>query len=154
MAAEAHAPTAGEYIIHHLTHLQNQKQKAVVDFSVFNFDSIFWAVLVGVIGCWLLWRAARSATAGVPGRFQAAVEILIEIVDSVPRSCRRPGPFDRRSRTPRQRRRPGWRALRRPRFGRLGGRGATATAKKVGPAFVVELLVPVGVVDPLVQALA
>ena len=36
MAAEdaAHAPTAGEYIIHHLQHLQNKKQTGVVDFSV------------------------------------------------------------------------------------------------------------------------
>lgn len=82
MAAEGHAPTAGEYIIHHLTHLQNKKQSAVADFSVFNFDSIFWAVLLGVVGCFFLWRAASKATSGVPGRFQAAVEILIEIVDS------------------------------------------------------------------------
>jgi F-type H+-transporting ATPase subunit a len=82
MAAEGHAPTAGEYIIHHLTHLQNHKQKAVVDFSVVNFDSMFWAVLIGVVGCFLLWRAAKSATSGVPGRFQAAVEILVEMVES------------------------------------------------------------------------
>ncbi len=82
MATEGHAPTAGEYIVHHLQHLQNKKQTSVVDFSVYNLDSIFWAVLVGVVGCWLLWRAARTATAGVPGRFQAAVEILIEIVDT------------------------------------------------------------------------
>jgi F-type H+-transporting ATPase subunit a len=82
MAVEGHAPTAGEYIVHHLQHLQNKKQTAVVDFSVFNLDSIFWAVLIGIVGCWLLWRAARGATSGVPGRFQAAVEILIEIVDT------------------------------------------------------------------------
>jgi F-type H+-transporting ATPase subunit a len=82
MAAEAHAPTAGEYIIHHLTHLQNKKQTSVVDFSVFNYDSIFWAVLIGVVGCFFLWRAASKATSGVPGRFQAAVEILVEMVDS------------------------------------------------------------------------
>jgi F-type H+-transporting ATPase subunit a len=82
MAAEGHAPTAGEYIIHHLTHLQNHKQKAVVDFSVVDFDSMFWAVLIGVVGCFLLWRAAKSATSGVPGRFQAAVEILVEMVES------------------------------------------------------------------------
>jgi F-type H+-transporting ATPase subunit a len=82
MAAEAHAPTAGEYIIHHLTHLQNKKQTSVVDFSVVNFDSVFWAVLIGVVGCFLLWRAASKATSGVPGRFQAAVEILVEMVDS------------------------------------------------------------------------
>jgi F-type H+-transporting ATPase subunit a len=81
MAAE-HGPTAGEYIIHHLTHLQNAKPKAVVDFSVFSFDSLFFSILLGVIGCWLLWRAARKASSGVPGRFQAAVELLVEMVDS------------------------------------------------------------------------
>jgi len=82
MSAEAHAPTAGEYIVHHLTHLQNKPMQGVIDFSVFNLDSIFWAVLLGVIGAWLLWRAARVATSGVPGRFQAAVEILVEMVDN------------------------------------------------------------------------
>ena len=81
MAAE-HGPTAGEYIIHHLTHLQNAKPKAVVDFSVFSFDSLFFSILLGVVGCWLLWRAARKASSGVPGRFQAAVELLVEMVDS------------------------------------------------------------------------
>jgi F-type H+-transporting ATPase subunit a len=82
MAAEGHAPTAGEYIVHHLQHLQNQKQTAVVDFSVFNLDSIFWATLLGVLTCFFLWRAASRATSGVPGRFQAAVELLVEMVDS------------------------------------------------------------------------
>ena len=82
MAAEGHAPTAGEYIVHHLQHLQNKKQASIVDFSVFNLDSIFFAVALGVVGCWLLWLAARKATSGVPGRFQAAVEILVEMVDA------------------------------------------------------------------------
>jgi F-type H+-transporting ATPase subunit a len=82
MAAEGQAQTAGGYIIHHLQHLQNKKQTGVVDFSVFNADSIFWAVLLGVVCCFFLWRAARSATSGVPGRFQAAVEILVEMVES------------------------------------------------------------------------
>ena len=81
MAAE-NGPTAGEYIIHHLTHLQNAKPKAVVDFSVFSFDSLFFSILLGVVGCWLLWLAARKASSGVPGRFQAAVELLVEMVDS------------------------------------------------------------------------
>ena len=81
-AAAEHAPTAGEYIIHHLTHLQNERQHGVVDFSVVNLDSSFFTILIGVIGCWLLWLAARKATSGVPGRFQAAVEILVEMVDS------------------------------------------------------------------------
>jgi F-type H+-transporting ATPase subunit a len=81
MAAE-NGPTAGEYIIHHLTHFQNAKPKAVVDFSVFSFDSLFFSILLGVLGCLLLWRAARKASSGVPGRFQAAVELLVEMVDS------------------------------------------------------------------------
>ena len=85
MAAESatgHGPTAGEYIVHHLGFLQNRKPGNVVDFGVFNFDSLFWAILLGVLGCFILWRAARKATSGVPGRFQAAVEILVEMVDS------------------------------------------------------------------------
>jgi F-type H+-transporting ATPase subunit a len=85
MAAAEHAgggKTAGEYIIHHLTHLQNHKQTSIVDFSVFNLDSIFWSVLLGLTTCFVLWRAAKAATSGVPGRFQAAVEILVEMVDS------------------------------------------------------------------------
>ena len=75
-------PTAGEYIVHHLSHLQNKPMAGVIDFSVYNLDSIFWAVLLGVVTCFFLWRAAKSASAGVPTRFQAAVEILVEMVDS------------------------------------------------------------------------
>ena len=82
MSAAENAPTAGEYIGHHLTHLQNQKMAGVVDFSVFNLDSLIWSILLGVVGCFLLWRAAKGATSGAPGRFQAAVEILVEMVDT------------------------------------------------------------------------
>ena len=85
MAATGHessAPSAGEYIVHHLQHLQSSKQAAVADFSVVNFDSVFYAVLLGVIACFVLYRAAAKATSGVPGRFQAAVEMLVELVDT------------------------------------------------------------------------
>jgi len=82
MATEGHAPTPGEYIVHHLHHLQNKKQTGVVDFSVINFDSLFFTIAIGAFGCWLLWLAARKATSGAPGRFQAAVEILVEMVES------------------------------------------------------------------------
>lgn len=81
-AAQGQGPTAGEYIVHHLQHLQNQKQTGVVDFSVFNLDSMFYATVLGIVGCFLLYRAASRATSGVPGRFQAAVELLVEMVDS------------------------------------------------------------------------
>ncbi len=88
MAAEQHGPTAGEYIQHHLQHLQKNfqfesvKQTSIVDFSVFNLDSVFFSVFLGVIGCFVLWMAARRATSGVPGRFQAAVEIIAEMVET------------------------------------------------------------------------
>ena len=91
MAAEnagAHAPTAGEYIQHHLQHLQMNfsfegvKQTSIVDFSLFNLDSVVLSVFLGVGGCFLLWSAARKATSGVPGRFQAAVELLSEMVEN------------------------------------------------------------------------
>jgi F-type H+-transporting ATPase subunit a len=80
--SETSTLTAGEYIGHHLTHLQSKPMGGVIDFSVVNLDSIFWSVLLGLLGSFLLWRAARVATSGVPGRFQAAVEILFEMVDT------------------------------------------------------------------------
>src|SRR5688572_18606733 len=84
MAAENAAEqgqSAGEYIIHHLTHFQSDKPQSIADFTVFNFDSLFFSITLGVLGCWLLWLGARKATSGVPGRFQAAVEMLVEMVD-------------------------------------------------------------------------
>ena len=62
--------------------MQNAKPKAVVDFSVFSYDSLFFSTLLGVLACWVLWLAARKASSGVPGRFQAAVEMLVEMVDT------------------------------------------------------------------------
>nr|WP_145551178.1 F0F1 ATP synthase subunit A [Variovorax boronicumulans] len=88
MAAEGHAPTASEYIVHHLQHWQVDwglnpvKQTAIVDFNVINLDSVLYSVILGVIGCFVMWLAARKASSGVPGRFQAAVEILVEMVDN------------------------------------------------------------------------
>ncbi|ABM56259.1 F0F1 ATP synthase subunit A [Verminephrobacter eiseniae] len=82
MAASAHAPTASEYIVHHLQHLQNVPQTKIVDFSVVNYDSMVLALLLGGLTLLILWTAARKASCGVPGRLQAAVEILVEMVDN------------------------------------------------------------------------
>lgn len=86
MAAENAAghggQTAGEYIVHHLTHWRNKELVGPFDLTVINIDSAIFSILLGVIGCFLLWKAARKATSGVPGRFQAAVEILVEMVDA------------------------------------------------------------------------
>lgn len=80
--AAQHAPTASEYITHHLGHLSNKHQDFVVDFSIINYDTLFWSIAMGVLGCLVMWAAARRATSGVPGRFQAAVETLYEMVDN------------------------------------------------------------------------
>ncbi|MEK8045752.1 MAG: F0F1 ATP synthase subunit A [Burkholderiales bacterium PBB6] len=88
IASESHGPSAGEYITHHLQHLQKDfsfqsvKQTSIIDFSLFNLDSVVFSVVLGALGCFFLWLAARKATSGVPGRFQAAVEILAELVDN------------------------------------------------------------------------
>ncbi len=81
-ASSGNALTAGDYIGHHLVHLQNKKQTSLIDFSVFNIDTIFWSISLGVIGLFVMWRVAKTIHSGVPGRLQAAVELLIEMVDS------------------------------------------------------------------------
>ena len=68
MNAPDHAPTASEYIVHHLGHLSNKTQVNIVDMSIINLDTVFWSILAGVIGCAILYMAARKATSGVPIR--------------------------------------------------------------------------------------
>ena len=82
MATSGQAPTSGEYIVHHLTHLQNKTQTEVVDFSVINMDSVFWSITLGVLACAFMYFAARRATSGAPGRLQGLVEMIYEMVDS------------------------------------------------------------------------
>ncbi len=92
MAAEAttdHAEkvmTAGDYIGHHLTHLRTHEQTGIVDFSVINIDSVVWSVLMGLLGVLVLRSVAKRVTSGVPGRMQAAVEIVLEMVDNQAKS--------------------------------------------------------------------
>jgi F-type H+-transporting ATPase subunit a len=81
------APTASEYIIHHLTHLQAPtKQSFIVDFSIINIDTLFFSVLCGILTLWFLRKASRQATTGVPGKFQCFVEMLVEMVEEQSRS--------------------------------------------------------------------
>ena len=75
--AAEHAPTANEYIVHHLQNLQVGE-----GFWTFNVDSIFFSVLLGVVFVGSFWMAARKATAGVPGKFQNFVEVMVEFVDT------------------------------------------------------------------------
>ncbi|MBY4897658.1 F0F1 ATP synthase subunit A [Cupriavidus sp. AU9028] len=77
------ALTPSGYIAEHLQNLNSVggKQASVVDFSVMNYDTVFWSVLCGALVVLFLYMAARRVTPGVPGRFQAFVEMVVEMVD-------------------------------------------------------------------------
>jgi len=70
-----------EYISHHLRHLASAEQHGLFDPGVYHLDTVFFSVLCGVLALFALRLAAGRATAGVPGRFQAFVEMLVEFVD-------------------------------------------------------------------------
>ncbi len=87
MSSEASSTKAlqpTEYILEHLTNFNNtgHAQTAIVDFSILNYDTIFWSLTMGLLAVGLLALAARHVTSGVPGRFQALVEMLVELVDT------------------------------------------------------------------------
>jgi F-type H+-transporting ATPase subunit a len=77
MAAGEMNPT--EYIGHHLTH--GTASFGGGGFWSINFDSISVSVALGVLGVGFLWWVVRGATAGVPNRRQAFVELLVGFVD-------------------------------------------------------------------------
>ena len=86
MAEAAH--TAGEYIVHHLQNLtvcradgQWVWNQCNGNFFALNVDSMFFALLLGVVFVTLFGRIAKRATTGVPGRMQTLVEIVVGFVD-------------------------------------------------------------------------
>src|SRR5260370_30317415 len=70
-----------EYIAHHLQNLSTSHQTSIFDIHVWNLDTLFWSILCGLVTILILGLAARKATSGVPGRFQCAVEMLVEMVE-------------------------------------------------------------------------
>lgn len=89
---DAHnAPSLADYINHHLKNLgfvdgHLTTQKGMLDFSMINVDTVFWSILCGIVACLVMAIVAKSATSGVPGRVQAAVEMLVEMVDGQAKS--------------------------------------------------------------------
>jgi F-type H+-transporting ATPase subunit a len=81
MAAEQPS-SANEYILHHLTFLQNKDPKGILDFSVIHWDSVFFSVLLAVLFGASFYLAARKANAGVPTKFQNFVELIVEFIDN------------------------------------------------------------------------
>jgi len=76
------AESPGAYITHHITFLTNHAPQGIVDFSVVNFDTVFFSILLAVVFAGLFYRVARRATAGVPGKLQCAIEMLAQFVDA------------------------------------------------------------------------
>jgi F-type H+-transporting ATPase subunit a len=69
------------YIKHHLTH--NTVNSGHGAFWAVHIDSIFFTAVISSVFILLLSIAARRATSGVPGKFQAAVEIAVEAIDGM-----------------------------------------------------------------------
>jgi F-type H+-transporting ATPase subunit a len=95
MAAEEHALTSTEYIKHHLTNMTYGKmpdgtwklaesgaEAQQMGFTAIHLDSMGWSIGLGLIFCLLFWLVAKAANAGVPTKFQSAIEMIIEFVDS------------------------------------------------------------------------
>jgi F-type H+-transporting ATPase subunit a len=85
MASESGGEHGGEglsgYIAHHLHHLSSKEQHSIFDLSIVHWDTLFFSLLCAAIVLLLLRRAASRATPGVPGKFQTAVEMLVEMVE-------------------------------------------------------------------------
>jgi len=74
------------YITHHLQHLASAKQWALFDPSIVHWDTLFFSLLCAAVFLLIMRAAARRATAGVPGKFQMAVEMLVEMVNEQART--------------------------------------------------------------------
>ena len=106
MAAEGHAPTTTEYILHHLTNWTYGKLPAgtycdgtrvqettswvvahcseemkAMGFNAIHLDSMAWSIGLGLIFVTLFRWAAKKAHAGVPTGFLNFVEMIIEFID-------------------------------------------------------------------------
>jgi len=69
------AGSATDYIVHHLTNLRVGE-----GFWTLHLDTLFFSIALGVSFLVLFRFVAVRATAGVPGRLQNFVEILVEFV--------------------------------------------------------------------------
>jgi len=87
--------TTGEYIGHHLQNLtfgqlpdgtwglaHSAADAQAMGFWAFNVDTMFWSIILGLAFYVMFRSVAKKANSGVPTRFQALVEIIVEFVDT------------------------------------------------------------------------
>ena len=86
--------TPKEYIEHHLTNLtfglspdgtwgfnNSPEEAAEMGFWAIHVDSFAWSLGLGILFLVVFGIVGRRATAGVPGKFQCAIEMIIEFID-------------------------------------------------------------------------
>ena len=78
--------TSQEYVQHHLEHLMLNLHNGTISnggFFTLNLDTFILSVLLGLLFLVTFWIAARRAKSGIPGKWQAFVEIILEFVDGL-----------------------------------------------------------------------
>lgn len=81
MAAAGGEQTISGYIQHHLTNATVGE-----GFWTFHVDTLAWSVILGFVFILSFRAVAKKATTGVPGKWQACVELIVEFVDSTVKS--------------------------------------------------------------------
>jgi F-type H+-transporting ATPase subunit a len=95
MAGGSENITPGDYITHHLQNLtfgnhpehgwsfaHSAADAQAMGFWAIHVDTLFWSLLLG-LGFFFMFRSvAKKANSGVPSRFQAFIESVVEFVDN------------------------------------------------------------------------
>lgn len=95
MSSGSEALTSGEYIQHHLQNLtfgqhadgswgiaHGAAEAAEMGFWAFHVDTLAWSLILGFSFFFIFRGVAKKANSGVPSRFQAAIELVVEFVDT------------------------------------------------------------------------
>ena len=83
MSVEHEPVSQTQYIQHHLHHLQVQVGDGT--FARINIDSVFFFGMMALIFLFVFLRVSRKATAGVPGKLQCFIEMVVSFVDGLVR---------------------------------------------------------------------
>ena len=95
MAGGGEKITEGEYIQHHLQNLtygqhsdgswgfaHTAAEAKAMGFWAVHVDTMFWSLILGLAFFFFFRNVAKKANAGVPTRFQAFIELIVDFVDS------------------------------------------------------------------------
>ena len=95
MSSGSEAPTSGEYIQHHLQNLtfgqhpdgswglaHGAAEAAAMGFWAIHVDTLAWSLVLGLSFYFIFRNTAKKANSGVPTRFQALIEMVVEFVDT------------------------------------------------------------------------